>query len=105
MILMCPYDQEIEQIKKQIISKYHPDDIILFGSCARGRVSRNSDIDICLILNTVDKRQITRDILTGIEYDVDLEVVVYTPQEWQRDKGDKATFAGIINRTGVSLIG
>lgn len=102
---MCPYEQEIEKIKEQIINKYNPDDIILFGSCAKGRVSRNSDIDICLILDTVNKRQMVTDILTEIEYDADLEVVVYTPREWQEYKGDKATFAGIINRTGVSLIG
>ena len=102
---MSPYDREIEKIKEQIISKYNPEEMILFGSCAKGRVSRNSDIDICLILDTVDKRQIVRDILTGIEYDIDLEIVVYTPQEWQKYKGDKATFAGVINRTGVSLIG
>lgn len=102
---MCPYDQEIEKIKEQIINRYNPEDIILFGSCAKGRVSRNSDIDICLILDTDDKRQTVREILTGIEYNIDLEVVIYTPQEWQRYKGDKATFAGIINRTGVSLIG
>jgi predicted nucleotidyltransferase len=102
---MSPYDHEIGKIKEQIISKYNPDEMILFGSYAKGRVSRNSDIDICLILDTIDKRQTVRDILTGIEYDIDLDLVVYTPQEWQRYKEDKATFAGIINRTGVSLIG
>jgi len=103
---MCPYDFEIEDIKNQLINKYHPLDIILFGSCARGRVNkRRSDIDICMILETNDKRKVVRDILLEVEYDVDLDVVVYTPQEWQNNKDNQATFAGIIKRTGVSLLG
>ena len=105
MICMCPYDREIENIKNQIIRKYNPADIILFGSCAKGRVRRGSDVDICVILETNDKRKTVRDILINIDYDVDLDVVVYTPGEWQKYKDDKATFVGIINRTGASLIG
>ncbi len=34
-MLMCPYDKEIEKIKRQLIHKYHPENIILFGSCAK----------------------------------------------------------------------
>ena len=102
---MCPYDREIENIKNQIIRKYNPTDIILFGSCAKGRVKRGSDVDICVILETNDKRRTVREILTDIDYEVDLDVVVYTPEEWQEYKDDKATFVNIINRTGASLIG
>jgi len=62
-------------------------------------------VDICIILETNDKRKIVRDILIEVEYNVDLDVVVYTPLEWQNNKDNQATFAGIIKRTGVSLIG
>ncbi|HOJ10334.1 MAG TPA: nucleotidyltransferase domain-containing protein [Clostridiales bacterium] len=102
---MIPYYEEIENIKNQILSKYNPKDIILFGSCAKGRVSRTSDIDICVILDTTDKRQIVREMLVDIESDADLDIVVYTPDEWEKYKYDKAKFANIINRTGVSIIG
>lgn len=105
VLRMCPYDVEIEHIKNQLVKKYNPIDIIIFGSCAKGRVTRSSDVDICIILETKDKRKIVRDILVEVDYQVDLDVVVYTPQEWQNNKDDQATFAGIINRTGVSLIG
>ena len=103
--MCCPYDLEIQDIKNQLIQKYHPLDIILFGSCAKGRVTRSSDVDICIILETNDKRKIVRDILIEVEYKVDLDVVIYTPQEWQANKDNKATFAGIIKMTGVSLLG
>ncbi|MCM8900641.1 nucleotidyltransferase domain-containing protein [Caldicoprobacter algeriensis] len=101
---MCRYD-EIEKIKNQIVNKYNPDDIILFGSCAKGLVKRDSDIDICVILDTPDKRQTLREMLVDIEYDVDLDIVIYTPSEWSRYKDDRASFANIIKRTGVSLLG
>ncbi len=104
-MLMCPYDKEIEKIKRQLVHKYHPENIILFGSCAKGRVGRKSDIDLCVIMETTNKRETVRDILIDIEYDLDLDVVIYTPAEWNQYKDDKATLAGIINRTGVNLIG
>lgn len=102
---MCPYDKEIDIIKNQIIMKYLPKDIILFGSCAKGLVKRGSDIDICVIIETGDKRKTLSEMLVNIEYDVDLDIVIYTPTEWLKFKDDKANFANIINRTGVSLVG
>jgi uncharacterized protein len=100
-----PFDSEIENIKNQIIDIYQPLDIILFGSCAKGRVKKNSDIDICVILETNDKRQAARNMLLKISYNIDLDIVIYTPEEWELYKDNKSTFAGIICKTGVSLIG
>ena len=31
---MIPFSDEIEKIKEQIVNRYHPVKIILFGSCA-----------------------------------------------------------------------
>jgi predicted nucleotidyltransferase len=102
---MFRYNNEIEKIKNQIINKYNPKDIILFGSCAKGLVKRGSDIDICVILETGDKKKTLREMLVEVEYDVDLDIIIYTPLEWSKYKDDKASFANIINRTGVSLVG
>ena len=95
---MYPYDNEIERIRNQIIDKYAPVDIILFGSCAKGFVKRGSDIDICGILDTQDKRKTLREMLVEINYDMDLDIVIYTPAEWLKYKDDKATFANIIKK-------
>lgn len=99
------YNEEIDKIKNHIMSKYKVEDMILFGSCAKGRVTKRSDIDICLIMETDNKRQVIMDIMLEAGIDIDLDIVIYTPQEWQKYKDDSATFAGIINRTGVKLIG
>ena len=104
---MVPYDyeKEIENVKAQLINKFHPLGIVLFGSCAKRRVTRFSDIDICVIMETNNKRQTARDILLEIESEMDLDVVVCTPLEWITYKDNPATLTGIINRTGVRLLG
>lgn len=102
---MCPYDDEIRYIAKQIMEKFAPIDIILFGSCAKGRVTSVSDIDICVIMDTDNKRQTVMDILLVIESERDVDIVLYTPSEWLKYKDHQETFTGVINKTGVSLLG
>ncbi len=41
--------EKINRIKEIIVENYHPDKIILFGSCARGDADEQSDIDILVI--------------------------------------------------------
>lgn len=101
---METYDAEIKRITKEIIGKYHPSDIILFGSCAKGTIKSGSDIDICVIMETEDRRQAVRDMLFDLVDDFDVDIVVYTPAEWMKYKDDMAAFAGVINRTGRSLM-
>ncbi|SDY88388.1 nucleotidyltransferase domain-containing protein [Tindallia californiensis] len=96
---------ELEQIIRQIIEKYNPQDIYVFGSYAKGVVHRYSDIDLCLIVDVQNKRAFKRRLHLEIDYDVDLDIVVYTPEQWQKYNDDPARFANIIDREGESLIG
>jgi len=101
---MCPYDAQIDRIKQQIMQKYSPKDIFLFGSCACGIVSGHSDIDICIVIDTDNKRKLASDIQLEIESDIDVDIVVYTPNEWEKYKDEQSSFAHIIYKKGVSLI-
>lgn len=103
--MMCSFDDEIDKIKNQIIKAYLPEKIILFGSCAKGVVTEKSDIDICIVLENNNKRELAQRIIMEIEYEHDLEVVIYTPTEWEKHKNDTASFANLIQRTGVTLYG
>ena len=96
---------ELARIVRQIIEKYDPQDIYVFGSCAKGVIHQDSDIDLCLIVDVVNKREFKRRLHIEIDYDVDLDVVVYTPEEWEKYKDDPARFANVIYREGESLIG
>ena len=42
-------ENEIQEIAQQIIEKYRPDKIILFGSAARGDLDFGSDADFLII--------------------------------------------------------
>ncbi len=102
---MNHFNETIENIRNQIIKKFNPVDVILFGSQAKGLVRKQSDVDICVITETDNKRKLVQDILLEVDCDIDLDVVVYTPTQWQRYKDDKAMFAHVINKTGVSIVG
>jgi predicted nucleotidyltransferase len=95
---------EIKSVTQQIIDRFNPKDVILFGSYAKGLVIKESDIDICVIFDSGDKRKIVQEILLETESETDLDIVVFLSDEWDKYKDDQSTFAGIVNRTGVSLI-
>lgn len=97
--------EEVAKITNQIIQKYNPLDIIVFGSYAKGLVTFKSDLDICVIIDTDDRKKLAREMLLELEYDIDLDIVVYTPDKWEKYKEDESTFANVIKRTGVSVIG
>ncbi|MDK2918160.1 MAG: uncharacterized protein PWQ37_893 [Candidatus Petromonas sp.] len=97
--------KEIDNIVKQIVEKFNPFDIYIFGSYAKGLINKRSDIDLCIIIDTNNKRNLVSQILLEVEYESDLDIVVYTKEEWNKYKEDSSTFANIIFRTGGSIIG
>jgi len=59
--------------------------IILFGSQARGRARRGSDIDLLVIFHdqrTFKERM--RDIYAQLEMDADVDILAYNPEEFGR---------------------
>ena len=98
-------EREIIGIRDQIVKLYRPEQIYLFGSWAKGSARQNSDIDLCVIVDTTDKRGLVREILLKVEYERDLDIVVYTPREWEKYRQDSTTFAFTIQSTGVKISG
>lgn len=79
------YQKELKKISKQIIEKYKPEKIILFGSLAKGRLREGSDIDL-LVIKETDKDYWQRaeeiaDILGGVNINVPKDVLNITPKE------------------------
>jgi uncharacterized protein len=74
---------EIASITRQIIDKYHPIKIILFGSAAKGEFGPDSDADFLVIkkdtpLYGLDRiRQLSR----MIERNIPTDFIVYRPEE------------------------
>lgn len=55
---------ELDNIKNQIVNKFNPKEIVLFGSLAKGTFRSNSDIDLCIIKDTDNKRDLITKIYT-----------------------------------------
>jgi uncharacterized protein len=102
---MIPFIEEIEEIKNQIVTRYSPLKIILFGSCARGIAKENSDIDLCVIFSYEDKKDKLMEMLINIEYHRDVDFILYRPEEWSKYIEDSGTFASLINREGIVIYG
>ena len=96
---------EVENLKEQIVNKFNPQEIVLFGSLAKGIFRSNSDIDICIIKDTDNKSELITEIYTEVDSRVPYDIVLYTTKEWEEYKNDKSTFAYSIINTGVKIYG
>lgn len=71
----------IDDVVRQIVEKFRPHKIILFGSYARGNFRPESDLDLLVVMDTSLKevRQAI-EICQNIEYDFGMDLLVKTPQ-------------------------
>ena len=71
----------INQVVEQIVEKFKPEKIILFGSYARGNPRPESDVDMLVVMDTPlkDVRQAI-EICQQIEYRFGLDLIVHTPK-------------------------
>lgn len=75
-------NKEISTISRQIIQKYKPHKIILFGSAAQGTFGADSDLDFFIIKD--DPRpggERIRDVSAMFKHTVATDILVYTPAE------------------------
>jgi len=77
-------ENEIKSIVAQMIKRYRPEKIILFGSIARGEYDSDSDADFLVIkgdtpLYGVDR---IRELSRLIDRDIPVDFLVYRPEEF-----------------------
>lgn len=96
---------EIKSVVESIASLYAPTKIVLFGSQAKGSANDKSDIDLCIIKDTNNKRSLLTDMYLNIDCNKPFDLVLYTPSEWERCVADSTSFAYLINEKGKVLYG
>src|ERR1043165_9865833 len=72
----------IDQVVRQIVEKFHPQKIILFGSYARGNPRPESDVDLLVVMETAVK-EIKEAYLIDQSLERDLfglDLIVRTPK-------------------------
>ena len=84
---------------------YKPRKIILFGSQARGTATDKSDVDICVVIETTRKHELTAELYIALDLEAPVDIIVYTPAEWESCLADRTSFAYKIDTEGVVLYG
>ena len=96
------YHKEIAELTARIIEAERPEEIILFGSYARGTATEGSDIDLLVISrSTLPRRErevrLTRQLFgSGVPYDL----LVLTPEEMEERLRRNGPFIREILSTG-----
>jgi predicted nucleotidyltransferase len=93
----------LDKIVDRIVSKFSPDKIIIFGSAAKGNAHENSDVDVLIIMDTeLSYYKRTAPIAVAMRgIPVAMDMIVLTPEEYERLKDDETSFASEISQTGV----
>lgn len=95
----------IDEVVRRIVQAVDPDKIILFGSYAYGKPSKDSDLDILVVMPS-DKPRWKRSIpiysaLQGLIFPKD--VIVYTPEEVEEWSEVPQAFITTVIRKGRVL--
>lgn len=71
-----------------IVERFHPDQIILFGSCANGNPTEDSDLDILIVMPIEgSRRRMANEIdLALADRTVPMDLIVVTPEQFDCQK-------------------
>jgi predicted nucleotidyltransferase len=73
--------EAIDQVVEQIVEKFAPQKIILFGSYARGNPRSESDVDLLVVIDTpLRESKLSLEIRRYLGVMFGLDLIVYTPQ-------------------------
>lgn len=99
-------NEYVDFVLKKIVSFYNPEMVYLFGSQARNEANKNSDIDFLIIKEFEQPKRLRalefRKELRGQNY-YPVDLVVYTPQEFEDESQIKGTMAYRIKKEGKIL--
>ncbi len=92
----------VDEVVRRILSVTRPDKVILFGSAATEKMTRDSDIDLLVVEADPDDRRKEsvriHDVLRGLGYPFD--VIVISTQWYEESKGVVGGIAYPANKYG-----
>ena len=100
-----PATDAIGKMVARIVKRFDPEQIILFGSHARGTAGPDSDVDLLVVMPvaTSSREQATEIDLALGDRALPLDVIVITPQQFERDRHRIGTVVEPAIREGQVL--
>ncbi len=94
----------IKKVCRQIVERFQPQKVILFGSYAYGTPNYDSDIDLLVIMPYVgNELQKMADVRKELSSKMPLDVLVKTPEQIARDIEADNFFTREIVEKGITL--
>ena len=95
----------LQEATRRLVERFSPNRIILFGSQARGTADDRSDVDL-LVICPIHGRK--RDLMVSMDralrgLGIARDVIVLTPEEFERDREIPGTVARPASREGKVL--
>ncbi len=79
----------IKRMVQRIVERFHPEQVILFGSHARGTAGPDSDVDLLVVMPVAgSKRDESIEIGVALhDFRIPKDIIVTTPEdfEWRKD--------------------
>lgn len=96
----------INEVRDRLVKTYNPIEIYLFGSYAWGTPTKDSDLDILIVVDFSSERSFDRvrpghKALTPV--DVSKDLIVYTKEEFERYINDRSTLGYKIKKEGKQI--
>lgn len=100
-------NKKLKEITDKIVKEYQPEKIILFGSYAWGKPGPDSDVDLFIVKDTNNTREMMREISRSIfPRPFPLDIMVDTPSGVEtKIKKDRNLFIEDIVNNGKILYG
>ena len=97
--------RKIEQVAKQLGMAANAEQVILFGSYARGDAREQSDVDLMIIAKSdLPRFKRSRELYKVLRpYPFGMDLLVYTPEELEQGKHSPASFVSTVLREGKVL--
>lgn len=96
--------EQIQEITNKIAREFKPEKIILFGSYAWGKPTKDSDVDLFIVKKTkkprLNRQLEVRRLING---EIAADILVYTPKETQKRIEMRDFFINDILTKGKTL--
>ena len=111
MLQLTAEEQAWLDAYREALNKKHPgtiQEILIYGSKARGQAHAESDVDVILIVKNEAgrrKRELRRiGYLLAAKTEVLPSILAYTQEEWESRKRSGSTFRKAVERDAVRVV-
>jgi predicted nucleotidyltransferase len=97
--------QAIREIVQQIVERFRPQKVILFGSYAHGKPTSDTDVDLLVVMETSEQAlHAAARISAAIDHPFPLDILVFRPSELKASLQRKGVFATEVMAKGLSCM-